>query len=237
MSQMTATVQEVANNAAGASAYAGDAREQSDGGKAIVDETIMAISTLADKVEHAAHVIKELETQTVSIGTVIDVIKNIAEQTNLLALNAAIEAARAGEQGRGFAVVADEVRNLAQRTQVSTSEIQEIIERVQSSAEKSVAVMLEGQESASTSVELATRAGSALNNITQAVGSITDMTIQIANAVEEQSSVAEEMNRNIVTISNVAGETAKASEQTAEESESLAKLSRELGDIVQQFRI
>jgi methyl-accepting chemotaxis protein len=236
MSEMTATVQEVANNASGASAYAGDARDQSDGGKAIVDETITAIGSLADKVEHAANVIKELKKHTVGIGTVIDVIKSIAEQTNLLALNAAIEAARAGEQGRGFAVVADEVRNLAQRTQVSTSEIQEIIERVQSSAEKSVIVMLEGQESASSSVDLATRAGTALDNITQAVASITDMTIQIANAVEDQSSVAEEMNRNIVTISNVAGETAKASEQTAEESDSLAKLSRELGNIVQQFK-
>jgi methyl-accepting chemotaxis protein len=237
MSEMTATVQEVANNASGASSYAGDAREQANGGKLVVDETIEAIGTLADKVEHAADVIKNLETHTVNIGTVIDVIKSIAEQTNLLALNAAIEAARAGDQGRGFAVVADEVRNLAQRTQESTSEIQEIIEQVQSGAEQSVSVMLEGQESASTSVELASRAGTSLDSITQAVASITDMTIQIANAVEEQSSVAEEMNRNIVTINNVAGETAKASEQTADESESLAKLSRELGQIVKQFEI
>jgi methyl-accepting chemotaxis protein len=237
MSEMTATVQEVSSNASRASAYAGEAREQANGGKAVVGETIGAIGLLADKVENAANVIKELEKHTVSIGTVIDVIKSIAEQTNLLALNAAIEAARAGEQGRGFAVVADEVRNLAQRTQESTAEIQQIIERVQSGAGQSVSVMLEGQESAAQSVELASRAGASLDSITEAVAAITDMTIQIANAVEQQSSVTEEMNRNIVTISNVASETAKASEQTAAESEALAGLSRELGQIVQQFRI
>jgi methyl-accepting chemotaxis protein len=237
MSEMTATVQEVASNASRASAHAGDAREQANNGKAVVGETITAIGSLAEKVENAADVIKELEKHTVSIGTVIDVIKSIAEQTNLLALNAAIEAARAGEQGRGFAVVADEVRNLAQRTQESTAEIQQIIERVQSGAGQSVSVMLEGQESAAQSVELASRAGASLDSITEAVAAITDMTIQIASAVEQQSSVTEEMNRNIVTINNVACETAQASEQTAAESDTLAKLSRELGQIVQQFRI
>ena len=237
MSEMTATVQEVANNASRASSYAGDASGQANDGKRVVRETIEAIGSLALKVEDAAGVIQDLEKHTVSIGTVIDVIKSIAEQTNLLALNAAIEAARAGEQGRGFAVVADEVRNLAQRTQESTAEIQTIIERVQSGAEESVSVMLKGQESAKLSVELASRAGTALESITEAVASITDMTIQIASAVEQQSSVTEEMNRNIVTISNVASETAKGSEQTAAESEALAKLSHELDDMVLQFRI
>ncbi|MCU7906751.1 MAG: HAMP domain-containing protein [Candidatus Thiodiazotropha sp. (ex Epidulcina cf. delphinae)] len=237
MSEMSATVQEVANNASQASSHATEASEQANDGKQVVKETIDAIGSMANKVDNAAQVIKELEQHTVSIGTVIDVIKSIAEQTNLLALNAAIEAARAGEQGRGFAVVADEVRNLAQRTQESTAEIQEIIERVQAGAEEAVGVMQEGQDAVKRSVELASNAGSSLDSITDAVTSITDMTIQIANAVEEQSSVAEEMNRNIVTISNVASETASGSEETAEVSDALAKLSLELGEIVQQFKV
>ncbi len=237
MSEMAATVQEVANNASQASAYAGEASQQANDGKSVVKETIDAIGFLSQKVENAAEVIKQLEKHSVSIGTVIDVIKSIAEQTNLLALNAAIEAARAGEQGRGFAVVADEVRNLAQRTQESTTEIQEIIERVQSGAAQSVSVMLEGQESATQSVDLASRAGASLDSITGAVSSISDMTIQIASAVEQQSAVAEEMNKNIVKINDVASETALASEQTAHESEQLALLGRELGHMVKQFSI
>ncbi len=237
MSEMAATVQEVANNASQASTFAGEASGQANDGKRVVKETIEAIGLLSRKVENAADVIEQLEKHSVSIGTVIDVIKSIAEQTNLLALNAAIEAARAGEQGRGFAVVADEVRNLAQRTQESTREIQEIIERVQSGAAQSVSVMLEGQESATRSVELASRAGSSLDSITDAVSSISEMTVQIASAVEEQSAVAEEMNKNILKINDVAGETAQASEQTALESDHLATLSRELGQMVKQFRV
>ncbi|MCG8429208.1 MAG: methyl-accepting chemotaxis protein [Chromatiales bacterium] len=237
MNEMSATVQEVSSNAGQAATHANDARGQATAGKNVVGQTITAIESLATKVENAANVIQELEQHTVSIGTVIDVIKGIAEQTNLLALNAAIEAARAGEQGRGFAVVADEVRNLAQRTQVSTSEIQEIIERVQSGAEQAVKVMQEGQDAVQESVEYASQAGSSLDGINAAVASITDMTAQIANAVKEQSSVTEEMNRNIVTISSVASETTHGAAQTAAESEQLAKLGHDLGAIVQQFKV
>ncbi len=237
MSEMAATVQEVSHNATQASDHAGEARDQANDGKVVVDKTIHAITSLADKVQSAGQVIQELEKHAVSIGTVIDVIKGIAEQTNLLALNAAIEAARAGEQGRGFAVVADEVRNLAQRTQESTSEIQEIIERVQTSAGKSVRVMQEGQDSATQSVDLASNAGQALDRITQSVTAITDMAIQIANAVEEQSKVTEEMQRNVVTISQVASNTAEASQQTAQECSELERVSGELGQIVTHFQI
>jgi methyl-accepting chemotaxis protein len=237
MTEMSATVQEVSSNASYASNFAGDANSQAREGKAVVSETIESISLLAKKVEDAAQVILQLEKHSVSIGVVIDVIRTIAEQTNLLALNAAIEAARAGEQGRGFAVVADEVRSLAQRTQTSVAEIEQIIESVQNGARESVSVMVEGQESANASVELASKAGMSLDSITQAIASISDMTVQIANAVKEQSIVTEDMNNKIVKINDVAGETAIGAEQTANESEKLAAISQELGEIVQQFKV
>ncbi len=237
MTEMSATVQEVSSNASYASNFAGDANNQAREGKAVVSETIESISLLAKKVEDASQVIQQLEKHSVSIGVVIDVIRTIAEQTNLLALNAAIEAARAGEQGRGFAVVADEVRSLAQRTQTSVAEIEQIIESVQNGARESVSVMVEGQESANASVELASQAGLSLDSITQAIASISDMTVQIANAVREQSIVTEDMNNKIVKINDVAGETAIGAEQTASESEKLAAISQELGEIVKQFKV
>ena len=237
MTEMSATVQEVSSNASYASNFAGDANTQASEGKAVVSETIESIGLLAKKVEDASQVILQLEKHSVNIGMVIDVIRTIAEQTNLLALNAAIEAARAGEQGRGFAVVADEVRSLAQRTQTSVAEIEKMIESVQKGARESVSVMLEGQESANASVQLASQAGMSLDSITQAIASISDMTVQIANAVREQSIVTEDMNIKIVKINDVASETAIGAEQTASESEKLAAISRELGKVVQQFKV
>ncbi|QKQ28087.1 hypothetical protein HUE57_18690 [Candidatus Reidiella endopervernicosa] len=203
----------------------------------MVEHTIDVINTLASEVEHAASVIHTLEQESADIGTVLDVIRGIAEQTNLLALNAAIEAARAGEQGRGFAVVADEVRSLASRTQTSTQEIDEMISRLQSGAADAVKAMESSSNQAQAGVEQAAEAGSSLDAITNAVAQINDMNTQIASAGEEQSAVAEEINRNIVTISSVADETAGGAVQTSNASAEVARLSEQLQALVQQFRI
>lgn len=236
INEMSATVQEVARNAAAASQATLRADQEANKGKNVVAQTIHAINTLASEVESAAGVIARLEGDSASIGRVIDVIRSIAEQTNLLALNAAIEAARAGEQGRGFAVVADEVRTLAQRTQQSTQEIQQMIERLQSGAMEAVQVMAQGRMQAQASVEQAAFAGASLASITEAVTTITDMNTQIASAAEEQSTVAEEVNRNVVNISRSAEQTAERSQRTSQSSETLFKLSTQLEEIVGQFR-
>ncbi|MGM0592929.1 MAG: methyl-accepting chemotaxis protein [Pseudomonadota bacterium] len=237
MNEMTATVQEVASHAARAADSAREADEQSQQGKSIMQQTLGAMDSLADEVENASGVINQLEKESEEIGTVLDVIRGIAEQTNLLALNAAIEAARAGDQGRGFAVVADEVRTLAQRTQQSTQEIQEMIERLQGGANNAVKAMESGRSQASAGVEQAAKAGSALDSITAAVSTISEMNIQIASAAEEQGSVAEEINRNISRISESADTTAEGAGQTAQASDSLARLSAELQDLVAQFKV
>jgi methyl-accepting chemotaxis protein len=236
MNEMSATVREVANNAAEAASAAQLAEEASTQGKGVVDRTIRVIHTLAGEVEKAAEVIGQLDQESENIGTVLDVIRGIAEQTNLLALNAAIEAARAGEQGRGFAVVADEVRTLASRTQQSTQEIQEMIERLQGGARNAVSVMENGREQAQAGVAQAKETGEALDSIAGAVDTITNMNTQIASAAEEQSQVAEEMNQNINNISQVAEETAEGAEQTAAASTELAKLAEHLQGLVSQFK-
>ncbi len=237
MNEMTATVQEVASSATRAAEAAHGADGEAANGKSVVQATIDSIDRLASELNSTSEVIQRLESETDNIGTVLDVIRGIAEQTNLLALNAAIEAARAGEQGRGFAVVADEVRSLASRTQSSTQEIQEMIERLQAEARAAVASMETGKSGAQAGVERAASAGQSLQTITAAVASINDMNAHIASAAEEQSAVADEINRNIVTISEVAEQNTENANQTSRASEELAHLATELQNLVAQFKI
>lgn len=237
INQMSATIQEMSRNAAQAAEAATQADESAVKGKDVVSDAIKAINSLASEVEKTASVIRELETDSENVASVLDVIRGIAEQTNLLALNAAIEAARAGEQGRGFAVVADEVRTLANRTQQSTEEIREIIERLQAGAKTAVQVMEQGQEQAHMSVDRAARAGESLEEIVNAVATIHTMNTQIASAVEEQSAVSEEMNRNITNINQLSEETAGGAQQTAANSEDLAKLAEQLKTSMAQFKV
>lgn len=237
MNEMTATVQEVARNAAHAAVAATEANGEAQSGRRVVEESIQSIRTLAADIVATAESIDRLSADSDAIGSVMDVIRGIAEQTNLLALNAAIEAARAGEHGRGFAVVADEVRTLAQRTQQSTREIQTMIERLQSGARDAVAAMERGRERTETTVRQAAGAGESLAAITRSVASISDMNTQIATAAEEQSAVAEEINRNIATINSVADETAAGAAQTASASEALAALATDLQAAVARFKV
>ncbi len=236
VTEMTVTIHEVASNAN----LAADSAQQADDnallGKNVVSDTIASINSLATEIETGANVINKLSQDTVSIGSVLDVIKGIAEQTNLLALNAAIEAARAGEQGRGFAVVADEVRTLASRTQQSTTEIESMIDSLQVQANAAVEAITLGQEKAKTSVQNASNAGDALSKITESVATISSMNLQIATASEQQSAVSEEINQNIVSISHVAEENTRAANQLADSSQSLEQLANELQTLVSQFK-
>ncbi len=236
MNEMTATVQEVAANIANTASAANEANEQTTEGNRVVQQTIDEIDKLAKQVDMSSQAINQVEQHSEAINTVLDVIKGIAEQTNLLALNAAIEAARAGEQGRGFAVVADEVRTLAGRTQDSTTEINEMIEKLQSGSAKAVEVMAQSREQTKLAVEYASQSGTALQTIAQAVDQINQMSTQIANAAEEQSSVSDEINRNIVSINDMSNQTADGAAQTSIASEELAHMASELQALVGQFK-
>jgi len=237
MNEMSATVHEVARNAMDAAGAAKEADDEAANGKQVVSQAVGTIDKLATDVDEAANVIHQLAQDSENIGTVLDVIKAIAEQTNLLALNAAIEAARAGEQGRGFAVVADEVRTLAQRTQQSTQEIQEIIEKLQAGAEKAERVMKASREQAQTSVDESSRAGTSLVSITDMVARINDMNTQIASAAEEQTAVAEEISRSIVAINDVAVQTSQSSDQLQQASEGVSAMATQLHGLVAKFTV
>jgi len=237
MNEMTATVQDVARNAnlAAEEAQRGDVQTQA--GSHVIEGTIESINQLNRDISSAAESVTTLEQDGQSIGSVLDVIRGIAEQTNLLALNAAIEAARAGEQGRGFAVVADEVRTLASRTQDSTEEIQLMIEKLQQGTKNSSGAMASSVKLAEGAVNQAHGGTEALQKITHAIASIDDMTQQIAAASDEQSSVAEEINRNIILISDSAKATVAVSDESARAGEDMARLANELNATIAQFKI
>jgi len=237
INELSATVQEVAKHAEGASVAAQQADTASQSGQHMLEEMISASSHLASEVESAADVIDQLGKDSENIGTVVGVIRGIAEQTNLLALNAAIEAARAGEQGRGFAVVADEVRNLANRTQQSTEEIQGLIEKLQRGAKNAVVVMDGGRAVAQRTEELGGNASEALRDIAEKISNIRDMNVQIATASEEQSAVAEEVNRSIIHISDVAQQTSTNAEENEATGRSLDQTAKILHDLLQDYKV
>lgn len=236
ITEMAATVNEVASSASSAASAARKADEQSRIGSDIVASSAQAIDKLAEEVVAAGEIINRVQGHSDEIGTILDVIRGIAEQTNLLALNAAIEAARAGEQGRGFAVVADEVRTLAQRTQQSTEEIHTMIGKLQSGANDAVEAMNVGEKQAQLSVAEARRAGDALKAIIEAVGTISEMNIQIASAAEEQAAVAEEVNKNVNRISDIATKTSDGAGQIDSDTKTLLEAAKHLEQLTSQFK-
>ncbi|WP_446739640.1 methyl-accepting chemotaxis protein [Pseudomonas sp. TH39(2020)] len=237
MNEMTATVQEVARNAEEASEAAVAADQQAREGDKVVGEAIVQIERLAKEVGNSTEAMSHLKRESDKIGSVLDVIKSVAQQTNLLALNAAIEAARAGEAGRGFAVVADEVRSLAQRTQKSTEEIEELIGGLQSGTQQVATIMDNSRTLTESSVELTRRAGGSLTNITRTVSAIQAMNLQIAAAAEQQSAVAEEINRSVLNVRDVSEQTSAATEETAASSVELARLGTHLQMLVGRFKV
>lgn len=237
INEMTTSVQDVANNAAQAAKSATDANQQAIIGSQVVQNTIKSINELSVSVERTSEKLHELESETLNIGAILEVIRGISEQTNLLALNAAIEAARAGEHGRGFAVVADEVRTLAQRTQTSTEEIQVLIERLQNGAKSAVHVMNKGKAGVVDSVGRATEAGQSLQAMTTSISIINDMNAQIACAVQQQSTVSEDINRSIIKVRDYSERNIGTITRTSKSATDMDKLASQLQQMIVRFKL
>ncbi|PTS79242.1 methyl-accepting chemotaxis protein [Aeromonas sp. HMWF036] len=236
VTEMSSTAQEVAGSASNAATATSDAARESDAARGVVSGAINSINRLVGEVHTASGVIEQLAQETAKIGSVVEVIRGIAEQTNLLALNAAIEAARAGEQGRGFAVVADEVRSLAGRTQQSTKEINEMLQRLQGGVKQAVEVMQASEDRSQETVQEASHIASSLDSMVMAVSTINDMNIQIATAAEEQHAVSEEINKNLVAIQQIVSELTSAAVESNSTTRDLANTGDKLRKLVSQFR-
>jgi methyl-accepting chemotaxis protein len=237
VNEMTAAVEEVARNAVSTSQVSSDTAAEASKGQQQVQQAVDAMTTMASDITHSTQRVETLAGQIHDITKVLDVIRGIAEQTNLLALNAAIEAARAGEQGRGFAVVADEVRALAHRTQASTSEIETMITKVRSGASEAVESMAKSQAMAHSTQALAAQAGLALERISEGVGQINDRNLVIASAAEEQAQVAREVDRNLVNIQDLSTQTAAGANQTSASSQELSRLAVSFTTTVGMFKL
>ncbi len=237
MNEMTATIREVTTNIAATSEAATKASEKTHEGQQVVEHAVKEINLLNEQIAQAAQVTSQVGEQSKTINSVLEVIESIAEQTNLLALNAAIEAARAGDHGRGFSVVADEVRSLARRTQESIEHINKMIDELQAGSKRAVQTIEQSQTRSQTAVDYAFQSGTALGDIAELVAPVTEMSLQIASAAEEQNTASEEINRNIVRITDMVRETATSAEQTSVASRDLAQMASEMQSIVNQFKI
>ncbi len=236
VTEMSSTAQEVASSAANAATATSAASHEAADAQGVVATATRSINDLVGEVDQASQVIGQLEQETSKIGSVVEVIRGIAEQTNLLALNAAIEAARAGEQGRGFAVVADEVRSLAGRTQQSTLEINSMLQRLQAGVAQAVQVMDTSQERSQQTVQETSKIAHSLDGVATAVDTINEMNLQIATAAEEQNAVSEEINRNLVAIQHIVEQLALAAEDSERSTRDLADTGHQLNDLVSRFR-